>query len=333
MRKTSSKSAPASACRESQSGVALLVVLWTVALMVLLVITFSNSVQVEVRTATYRKEAAQAHALACGGVDAAILEIAYPLTGDQKPSPSPIWTWRQGQREGVVPFVGGKAELEVVNESGMLDLNSVPEGLLARLFEARGLDPTTARRLAKAIVEWRSPSRNDARETATRKDEGRPRHGPFESLEEVLHVPGMSREILYGTAEVDAQGKVRQELGVGRDLTVRSGLAQININYASEDALRSVPGTNAGLAQAIVRERRRQPFRTVAEISDRVPQSVPDEALPYLTTAEVKTYSIVSTGELEGSPVRRTVKAIVQLEPTGALRHRIVAWYDDYQNE
>lgn len=331
MRETSRVSGPTSAFHERQAGMALLVALWTVALMVLLVITFSNSVQVEVRTATYRKEAAQAYSLACGGVEAAILEIAYPPTGDQKPSP--IWTWRQGQREGLVPFGRGKAALQIVNESGMLDLNSVPADWLARLLEARGMDPARAQRLAEAIVDWRSPSKNDAQDGTSPKGEDRPRHAPFESLEEVLHVPGMSREIFYGTAEVDAQGKVQPEFGVGPDLTVRSGLTQLNINYASEEALRSVPGINANLAQAIVRERRHEPFKTVAEIGDRISGSLPDEALPYLTTAEARTYSIVSTGEVEGSPVRRTVKAVVRLEPAGALRYRIVAWYDDYWSE
>jgi general secretion pathway protein K len=331
MRKTSSVSIPASPFRDRQSGMALLVVLWTVALMVLLVIAFSNSVQVEVRAATYRKEAAQAQALACGGVEAAILEIAYPPTGDHKPSP--IWTWQKGQRDSVVPFKGGRAELQIVNEAGKVDLNNVSQDRLARLFEARDLAPAKAAQLAQAIVDWRSPVRNDAQDEATSSDKEHPRHAPFESLEEVLNVPGMGRGIFFGSAEVDEQGKVRPGFGVGRALTVRSGSAALNVNYASEIALRSVPGINADLAQAIIRERRREPFKTVAEINDRIAQSLPDEALPFLTTAEVNTYSIVSTGEVEGSPVRRTIEAIVQVAPEGALRYRILAWSDDYWNE
>jgi general secretion pathway protein K len=331
MRKMSSVSVPASPSHERQAGMALLVVLWTVALMVLLVIAFSNSVQVEVRTATYRKEATQAYCLACGGVEAAILEIAYPPIGDQKPSP--IWTWQKGQRDGVVPFKGGRAELQIVNEAGKFDLNNVAQDQLARLLEARGLAPARAAQLAKALVDWRSPAPNDARDAATSRGEDSPRHAPYQSLEEVLRVPGMIRGVFFGAAEVDEQGKVRPRFGVGRALTLRSGLATLNINYASEIALTSVPGINADLAQAIIRQRRREPFKTVAEISDRGLGSLPDEALPYLTTAEVNTYSIISTGEVEGSPVRRTVAAVVQVVPEGGLRYRSIAWYDDYWNE
>ena len=82
------------------------------------------------------------------------------------------------------------------------------------------------------------------------------------------------------------------------------------------------------------------------------------EALPFLTTDEGGIYSIVSMGEVNGSRVLRTVKAIVQVpalipaqgttqdasqdtsqDPAqktaertaqGAAQHRIIAWYDDF---
>jgi DNA uptake protein ComE-like DNA-binding protein len=304
---------------------ALLVVLWTVALMVLLVITLSNSVQVEVRTATYRKEAAQAYSLACGGVEAAIFEIAYPPTGDQKASP--IWTWQKGQRDAVVPFKGGRAKLQIVSDTGKLNINSVSQEQLTRLFRAQGMDSAGARELARAIVAWRTPPQNDDEDAS--ESRGYPHHGPFGYTEEVLQVPGMSRGVFYGTAEVDQQGKVQPRLGIGEDLRVGTGQPQLDINYASELALRSVPGIDAYLAHAIIREREREPFKTVAEITDRIPKSLPDEALSYLTTLETNTYSIVSTGELDGSPVRRTVEAVVQIAPANGLQYRIIKWYDD----
>jgi general secretion pathway protein K len=331
MMKTNGVLESAGRSHKRQAGMALLVVLWTVALLVLLVIALSNSVQVEVRTATYRKEAAQAYSLACGGVEAAILEIAYPPTEDQKHSP--IWTWRQGQRNGVVPFNGGRARLQLVNEAGKLDLDHVPAEQLERLFESQGLNPARAQELAEAIVDWRSPSKDDLQEVDVSKSEQRPHHAPFESMEEALRVPGMSRGILYGGAEVDTMGKVRRGLGAARDLSVRSGQAQLNINYASEAALRSVPGIDVDLAQAIIGQRKREPFKTVGEVNDRISGSLPDEALPYLTTAEGNIYSIVSTGELDGSPVRRTVEAVVQLVSEGTRKYRIVSWYDDDWNE
>jgi len=328
MRKTTTVHRDASLYRERQLGMALLVVLWVVALMVLLVLVFSNTVQVSVRTATYRKEAAQAHSLAWGGVQAAVLEIAYPPSEGQKPSP--LWAWQHGQRAGVVPFQDGQAELQVVNESGKVDLNFASQTQLLRLFAACDLAPARAERMAQALVDWRTLPPADAQNGPP---PGGGEHAPFESVEEVTNVPGISRDVFFGRADVDARGGVRTEFGAARDLTVRSKMAQININYASEAALESVPGITGSFAQAIVRARSQEPFKTVVEIGDRTGESVPDEALSFLTTAESNTYTIVSTGVIKDSPVRRTVEAVIQLAPLGALRYRIVAWYDDYWNQ
>jgi type II secretory pathway component PulK len=331
MRETSRVALPAKRIHDRQAGMALLVVLWTVALMVLLVISLSNSVQVEVRSATYRKEATQAYAIACGGVQAAIYEIAYPPVGDQ--TPSPIWSWQKGQRQGVVPFKGGRAVLEIVGDSGKVDLNSASKDQLSRLFEVQGMRSAEAEGLANEIVAWRTPPKSDVQDAADSKNQDTARHAPFGYWEEVLRVPGMSRALFFGTAEVDDQGKVRPRPGVGNVLTVQAHQAQINVNYASELALRSVPGIDSDLARAIIQERKRAPFKTVTEISDRIPLLLPDQSLPYLTTSETSTYSIISTGEVEGSRVRRTVEAVVQLAPENVLRYRIINWYDDHWND
>lgn len=321
---------------DSQAGIALLAVLWVITLLGLVAMALSNSVQNEVRTATYQKEAAQAHALACGGVEAAILAIAYPPP-DETEQP-PFWTWQLGQREGVVPFPGGRARLQIVNESGKLDLNTANREQLVGLFEARGLGPIPAERLASAILHWRAPDNPDDSDTKALNEYYEsvgihPRHDRIESVEEVLNVRGMSREIFYGTVEVSEEGKVRQEYGVGQDLTVASRGSQVNVNYASEYALQSAPGMTADLAQAIVEGRRDQPFRSLTDIGDRLAIFLPDESLPWLTTGESKIYSIISEGEITRSRVRRTVRAVVQVGMQGLPRHRVLAWYDDYVSD
>ncbi len=322
-------------CRDAQAGIALLAVLWSVALLVLVALVFSSSVQIATRTAIYRKEAAQAHAIACGGVEAAVLEIGYPPTGEQEKSP--LWTWRTGQREGTVPFRGGKAELQIVNETGKVDLNAAPRDQLIRAFEVRGLESTSASELAAAVIHWRGPAGSDQKSVALEdyyQQAGYPpRHALFASLEEVLRLRGMTREVFYGTVDVTDQGKIRPKYGVGQDLTVFSSAAQVNVNYASAEVLQCVPGVSPELAGTIVQERRREPFRSMSDVSQRLPESLPDASLPLLTTSNSKTYSIVSVGEVEGSQVRRTVKAVVQVASQGAARHRTVAWYDDYVSD
>ena len=51
----------------------------------------------------------------------------------------------------------GRALIEIVNESGKLDLNTTGPEQLERLLEARGLETADATDLAIAINHWRSP--------------------------------------------------------------------------------------------------------------------------------------------------------------------------------
>jgi type II secretory pathway component PulK len=302
-----------------------------VTVLILVALAFSGSVQIETRTAIYRKEASQAYALAEGGVQAAILEIAYPPAEDQQDKPR---LWEKGQRMVRVPYEQGAALVEIVNESGKLDLNVTEPKQLARLFEARGLEAAEAAQLAAAINHWRSPAGPDDQESQALEDYYRdagyrPAHQRFGSLEEVLRVRGMSRDIFYGTAEFSREKGIQYQYGVGQDLTIYLKSSQVNVNYASEAVLLSVPGVGEDLAEPIVRERTTQPFKSLEDVAQRLSTSLPDKALPFLTTEPCKIYSIVSVGEVNGSRVRRTVKAVVQVAPQGTALHRIIAWYDD----
>jgi general secretion pathway protein K len=316
---------------KADAGVALLAVMSAVSVMILVALAFSSSVQIETRTAIYRKEATQAYALAAGGVDAAILEIAYPPAPDQQDQPR---LWKEGQRFAQVTYEHGQALVEIVNETGKLDLNVAGQEQLARLFRARGLEPVDTTRLAAAINHWRSPAGADDQESEALeeyyRDAGyRPAHNSFGSVEEVLRVRGMSRDVFYGTAEFSREKGIQYQYGVGRDLTIYSKSSQVNVNYASEEVLLSVPGLTEDLAESIVRERTNKPFKSLDELAQRLGVSLPDKALPFLSTDTCQTYSIIAVGAVNGSRLRRTVKAVVQLTTQGPARHRIIAWYDD----
>jgi general secretion pathway protein K len=314
------------------AGVALLAVMATVSVMLLVAMAFSGSVQIETRSAIYRKEATQAYALALGGVQAAILEIAYPLPEDQKDKPR---LWRRGQSLLRVPYARGVALVEIVNETGKVDLNVADQKQLARLFVARGLEKDRAANLAKAIDHWRSPAGSDEADFKALDEYYleagyRPAHDSFTSVEEALRVCGMSRDIFFGTAEYSRENGIQEQYGVGRDLTVYSKSTAVNVNYASEAVLLSVPGVTEEFAESLVQERSKTPFDSAEDISRRLGSSMPDSAVPFLSfNDDSKTYTITSVGMVQGSRLQRTVKAVVSLEPDGAASHRILAWYDE----
>ena len=320
------------AFRSRTAGVALLAVMSAVSVMLMVALAFSGSVQIETRSAIYRKEATQAYALALGGVQAAILQIAYPPAENQEDKPR---LWEKGERSMRVPYAQGAALVEIVNETGKLDLNVAGRKQLARLFEARGLGTAEAEHLAIAIDHWRSPPGSDDEEFKALDDYYRdagyqPAHANFTSVEEVLRVRGMSRDIFYGTAKFSRENGIGYLYGVAQDLTVHSQSPQVNVNYASEAVLLSLPGVTEHLAGSIIQERREKPFQSLDDLTKRLGTSVPDQAMPSLSFNDgSKTYTIVSVGMVNGSRVRRAVKAVIQTEPEGAAAHRIIAWYDD----
>ena len=324
---------PASRNLHPAAGVALLAVMSAVSVMLLVALAFSGSVQIETRTAIYRREATQAYALAAGGVQTAILEIAYPPPKGQRSNPP---RWEEGQRLLRVPYKSGQALVEIVNETGKLDLNSAQPEQLARLFVVRGLERLAAADLAAAIEGWRNPaaahgSRASQGLEGYYRDAGiQPAHAHFSSLEEVLRVRGMTRDVFFGAAELTPQESIRRLYGVGQDLTIYSGGSQVNVNYASEAVLVSVPGLDEGLVRSLLEERSRKPFKSLNDFEQRQGIILPPDAVPFLTTAVCQFYTIVSVGAVQGSPVRRAVKAVVQVAPQQpGARYRIIGWYDD----
>jgi type II secretory pathway component PulK len=319
------------------AGVALLAVMCTLTVMILVALAFSNSVQLETRTALYLKEAAQAQAMASGGVEVAVLELAYPRAIGDEDKPRP-WPWQNGARETQVPYEDGTALVEIRNETGKVDLNAAGPEQLTRLFEARGLESRAATELAAAIVHWRSPAGSNDWESEALEDYYRlagytPRHDRFHSVEEALSVRGMDRDIFYGAAKIGLDGRIRAQYGLGQDLTVYSASPQISVNDASEAALRSVPGVSEYLARAIINERLQGPFKSMDDVGQRLSVSLPDQALPFLTTTSGSAfYSIVSVGEVSRSRVRRTVRVVVQMATQDAARYRTISWYDDAVN-
>lgn len=330
-----SQSTPGTAGRRSfrdDDAIALITVLWGVTLLALMAVIFSSSVQIETRATTYERDAAQAYGFACGGIQTALFEMGYPQRPDQE-QPG-FWNWREGQLTTVIPFPGGRAVLEVVNESGKVDLNLASGEQLVRLFEARGLSEGASLRLAGAILDWRAPAasndQSQALDEAYQQAGYRPRHAPFGSVEELLRLPGMTRGILYGTFGPAAAGKFRRMYGLDQDLTVFSKSATLNLNYASPAALASLPGVDRDLAAAIAQERARAPFRSVDDANLRLAGALSGDALPFLTTASNGYYTLVSVGEVAGSRVRRAVRAVIAIRAAGlAGAPSIVLWYDD----
>ena len=129
-----------------RGGFALLVVLWTVALLALLGTHITATARQAASLSLLLHGAARAGALADGLVDEAIFRLL---------DPSPRgWTADGVPRQ--VRLGGGVAEVVVLDHAGRVNPSLASAELLAALLRGDGMEKGQAARLAAAIVDWRS---------------------------------------------------------------------------------------------------------------------------------------------------------------------------------
>lgn len=152
-----------------QRGVALLVVLWVLALLSLLLGGLAGWVQLETRQAAWHRQHTQALLAAEAGVALAVQALADPMQRKQ---------WVADGREIRLAFDDAKLQVSLRSERGKLYLNSAEVGDFARVALACGATQAEADRLA--------------RDLEVRRNQGL---APFRVIEELRQLPGMSQAL------------------------------------------------------------------------------------------------------------------------------------------
>lgn len=152
-----------------QRGVALLLVLWALALLSLLLGGLAGWVQLETRQALYARRHTQALLAAEAGLAMAVQGLADPVERKR---------WIADGREIALGFDDAQLRVSVRSERGKLDLNSAVVGDIARLVQACGGTKAQATTLAQALEGLRG--------------NGSP---PLRVIEEVRPLPGMTQAL------------------------------------------------------------------------------------------------------------------------------------------
>jgi len=176
----------------ADQGFALLLVLWTMALLALLGAQVTGAGRAETRLAAALRGGAQLQAAA----DGAIYETIWHLLdggGDY---------WQPGAMTRVLDEPGGPVVVTITDERGKLDINQAPPALLQALFSVLGADRATAQAVSSAIADWRSqqPAGNDTDTplSAAYRNEGHlwgPAGQAFQRLDELQLVLGMTPKL------------------------------------------------------------------------------------------------------------------------------------------
>lgn len=223
--------------RGQPRGLALVTVLWGLAILSLIAGIMLASARFSTGAARYASRAAEADAIADAAVARAVLGILDRRL-DRR--------WRVDGTAQTVDILGVPVEIAVQDEYGRIDLNQADGSLLQRLFENAGLGLTDAQALADKVQDWRGSGFGKHLNGATADDyraaglQYLPRSGPFQSVEELKLVIGMTPEIY---AQVEPA------------LTVYTAKQAINTASAPPEALAALPGFDAQKAADLVAAR------------------------------------------------------------------------------
>jgi general secretion pathway protein K len=175
-------------------GVALLLVLWLVALLAATVGAFALSARTEQLQGQVLARGLATRESARAGIEYAVARLA---------EPDPQRRWIPDGREYRWRFGDADVVLRVVDEQGKVDLDMADAPLLAALMRQLGSDPQDAMRIAGAIVDWRDADTltqpgggAEAPDYAAAGRDYGPANTPFESVAEVEQVLGMT-PVLY----------------------------------------------------------------------------------------------------------------------------------------
>ena len=216
---------------------AILYVLWSLGLLGVIAVSFLSTGSVSHALSHTALTAARRQAAAEAAVTRAVLGLL---------DPRPEKRWRVDGIPQEIAFGDLKMQIAVQDELGRIDLNQADQGLLAGLLRSVGLTAAAAAGLADKILDWREagPGRrlNGAKDSDYRAagHAHGPRNGPFQSIDELHLVMGVSKD-LYSQLEPA--------------LTVYSGRQFIDPQFAPREALLALPMMSRDAAAATMAAR------------------------------------------------------------------------------
>lgn len=290
----------------SESGVVLMLVIWVMAVLLVLVLSLSVMVRGQTLSAMAFKDQTGEKFLAEAGLQRAIMEINYAnKTGDQGGIAGD--SWRADGTDYNGRLGDGHYSVSIMGETGKLDINMVPDVLLKNLVKQLGLQDEDADMLVDSIEDWKDPS-GLARPNGAGSDyyeslptPYKPKGAPFEELEELLLVKGVTPGLLYG------DGKKKGLIDL---LTVNSKGTALNVNYAPKEVLLALPGMGPDIADQLIDYRESKKISSPQELQALL-GPLYTAISPYLTTADTNVFTIEAVGykknREEGYPIRVTV--------------------------
>ena len=317
----------------NEHGVALIIVLWIFIFLFVVAFNFSAVVRDEADAALRFDQDTQGYYLAVAGFQRGIYEYLMQSQGAsvQAQQPQPL----QQQKEGSAGFFDGSwreeeigdgiSRVRLLDESGKINLNRCDEAMLQRIFTNIGLEEPVRSTLVDSILDWIDPDdlhRTNGAENDYYQSLSPPysvKNGPFDSVEDLLWVKGVTPEIFFGTAP-DAGGGSNQirTVGLKEIFTVDSPIDRVNLRTASAEVIHAILGITLEKSRSFVDQRKKLSEKTINDLLPLLGLTTTDTALQTFIFTNPSVVSVEAEGQSKGSEVPRRVKGIIRLAVGGA---------------
>ncbi|MBU3947906.1 MAG: general secretion pathway protein GspK [Proteobacteria bacterium] len=305
----------------SQTGIALLIVIWLLTFLTVLVLSFSLMVRSEVYSTLSFKEEIENKLLAEAGIERGIMEIFYLNTNNkQNIILEDMDVVKADGREYFGHAGEGFYSFRIFDESGKININSLSDGnriIMNNLLVNYGLSVDEADSIIDSILDWKDADElhrlNGAESDyyMSLPDSYRSKNSNFSTVEELLMVKGITPEILFGDAKNSA--------GIIHLITVYSKANKINLKTAPKVVLMAIPGFTDELADSIITLRDSGPDEIATYLSSFLGTSY-ELIAPYIDTKDSNIYTIEAKGYMKEKKINYAIRSTVIIERNNKYR-------------
>ncbi len=328
----------------SNRGIALIMVLWVLMLLSVIVAEFCRTMNTQVTITANFKESTESYYIALAGINSVIYDMIYQTVAPPPADATEIdgadtgeasGFWRINTRIPPMDYAGGTVTAWIDNESGRININLADRNLLMLMLSEFDLADEEKEIIVDSIMDWRDS--DDLRRLHGAENEyyqslPRPysaKNGPFDTVEELLLVRGVTPEIYYEGIDrmITAFPKVAPEdASDRRNAKTKDDFNRLNINAVPPAMWAAMPGITEDMAAQITEFRREKDFQSMSELAEIVGNDVLSGISRYLNTRPSAYYTIYAAGKKGESGIYETIAATIRLDNTLEKQYRIVEW-------
>lgn len=286
-----------------QRGIALIAVLFLLAILTFLAFTLSKDIRTEITLTSHQLKRAQALALAEEG----IWRGAYKVLSRNQQAVAKNTVLMAGE---IYPLTSknGDLSIKLQSSSGLIDINQAHAGLLKSLLMSVGETSISADIITDSVLDWRD-SDDEVRENGAEATDYldasasvSPKNGLINSIDELAWINGVTPVVLE---------KLRPLI------TVYSNQPRVDIYTAPKPVLDAIPFLNDAITERIIEKRKQGDKRLPIE-------DIANESRQYIGSSDNQFIRISSLASVKGTVAG--IIAVIKIEATSESPVTVVSW-------